>query len=148
MFSKWLREKSIVIRKIKTESKQESPLLPPKRLMWKQKMLQSDWNSDGSSNSINPLARLGGRLANAGDVRHEFEPWVRKVSWRKAWQPTPAFLPEESDGQRSLEGYSRSRACKAMGPQRVRQDCGDSACTQARCIPCANILRKGQGPKL
>ena len=26
--------------------------------------------------------------------------------WRKAWQPTPGFLPGESHGQRSLVGYS------------------------------------------
>ena len=38
--------------------------------------------------------------------RHEFHPQVRKIPWRKAWQPTPAFLPRESHGQRSLVGYS------------------------------------------
>ena len=26
--------------------------------------------------------------------------------WRKEWQPTPVFLPEESHRQRSLVGYS------------------------------------------
>ena len=26
--------------------------------------------------------------------------------WRKAWQPTPVFLPGEFHGQRSLDGYS------------------------------------------
>ena len=26
--------------------------------------------------------------------------------WRRAWQPTPAFLPGEAHGQRSLVGYS------------------------------------------
>ena len=26
--------------------------------------------------------------------------------WRRAWQPTPGFLPGESHGQRSLAGYS------------------------------------------
>ena len=26
--------------------------------------------------------------------------------WRRKWQPTPVFLPEESQGQRSLAGYS------------------------------------------
>ena len=36
----------------------------------------------------------------------EFEPWVGKIPWRRAWQPTPMFLPGESHGQRSLEGYS------------------------------------------
>ena len=34
-----------------------------------------------------------------------FEPWVRKIPWRKAWQPTLVFLPGESNRQRSLEGY-------------------------------------------
>ena len=28
------------------------------------------------------------------------------ISWRRKWQPTPVFLPGESHGQRSLEGYS------------------------------------------
>ena len=38
--------------------------------------------------------------------RHRFNPWVRKIPWRKAQQPTPVFLPGESHGQRSLAGYS------------------------------------------
>ena len=28
--------------------------------------------------------------------RHGFNPWVGKISWRRAWQPTPVFLPGES----------------------------------------------------
>ena len=35
-----------------------------------------------------------------------FDPWVRKIPWRKKWQPTPVFLPGESHGGRSLLGYS------------------------------------------
>ena len=35
-----------------------------------------------------------------------FNPWVRKIPWRRAWQSTPVFLPGESHGQRSLVGYS------------------------------------------
>ena len=38
--------------------------------------------------------------------RQEFNPWVRKIPWRRAWQPTSVFLPGESHGQRSLAGYS------------------------------------------
>ena len=38
--------------------------------------------------------------------RHRFNPWFRKIPWRRAWQPTPVFLPIESLGQRSLSGYS------------------------------------------
>ena len=38
--------------------------------------------------------------------RRGFDPWVWKIPWRRKWQPTPVFLPGESYGQRSLEGYS------------------------------------------
>ena len=44
--------------------------------------------------------------ANAGDVRDRFNPWAGKIPWRRAWRPTPAFLPGESHGQRSLAEYS------------------------------------------
>ena len=35
-----------------------------------------------------------------------FNPWVRKMPWRREWPPTPIFLPGEFHGQRSLVGYS------------------------------------------
>ena len=41
--------------------------------------------------------------------KHErcgFDPWVGKIPWRKAWQPTLVFLPGEFHGQRNLAGYS------------------------------------------
>jgi len=38
--------------------------------------------------------------------RCKFNPWVRKIPWRRAWQPTSVFLPEEYYEQRSLVGYS------------------------------------------
>ena len=34
------------------------------------------------------------------------DPWVKKIPWRRKWQPTSEFLPAESHGQRSLAGYS------------------------------------------
>ena len=34
------------------------------------------------------------------------DPWVGKIPWRRAWQPTPVFLCGESHGQSSLMGYS------------------------------------------
>ena len=42
--------------------------------------------------------------ATAEDVRDVGN--VRKILWRRAWQPSPVFLPGESHGQRSLAGYS------------------------------------------
>ena len=38
--------------------------------------------------------------------RFGFHPWVGKIPWRRAWQPTPVLLPGESHGQRSLASYS------------------------------------------
>ena len=37
-----------------------------------------------------------------------FDPWVGKIPWRRAWQPTPVSLPGESHGQRSLVRYIQS----------------------------------------
>ena len=48
--------------------------------------------------------------------RHGFDPWVGKILWRRKWQPTPVFLPGESQRRRSLVGYSPG------GSQRVRYD--------------------------
>ena len=38
-------------------------------------------------------------FTNAGD------PWAGKIPWKRAWQPTPVFLPGESREQRSQAGY-------------------------------------------
>ena len=38
--------------------------------------------------------------------RPRFDPWVRKIPWRRKWQSTPVFLPREFHGQRNLVGYS------------------------------------------
>ena len=38
--------------------------------------------------------------------RQGFDSWAGKSPWRKAWQPTPVFLPGGSHGHRNLAGYS------------------------------------------
>ena len=40
--------------------------------------------------------------AKTGEVRLVFDPWVRKIPWRRAWQPTPVCLPGEPHGQRGI----------------------------------------------
>ena len=45
----------------------------------------------------NPLAKCR---------RPGFDLWAGQIPWRRAWQPTPVFLPGESHGQRSLADYS------------------------------------------
>ena len=34
-----------------------------------------------------------------------FDPWLGKIPWRRAWQPTPVFFPGESHAQRCLMDY-------------------------------------------
>ena len=38
--------------------------------------------------------------------RPRFNPSVRKIPWRREWQPTPVFMPGELHGEGSLVGYS------------------------------------------
>ena len=46
-------------------------------------------------------------LANAGDVkRRGFDPWVRKIPWRKHGNPLQYSYLDNPHGQRSLVGYS------------------------------------------
>ena len=44
--------------------------------------------------------------ADAGDAGDMFDTWVKKIPWRRKWEPTPVFLPRESHGQKSLAIYS------------------------------------------
>ena len=55
-----------------------------------------------------PQWLIGKEFACIGVVTEDcgFGPWVGKIPWSRAWQPTPVFLPGESHGQRSLVGYS------------------------------------------
>ena len=52
--------------------------------------------------------------ANSGDT--SLIPGVRKIPWRRKWQPISVFLLGKSYGQRSLAGYS------LWGHKRVRHD--------------------------
>ena len=56
-----------------------------------------------------PWTEEPGRLQSMGSLRDGHD-WVTSLlpfnfmHWRKKWQPTPVFLPEESQGQGSLVG--------------------------------------------
>ena len=42
-----------------------------------------------------------------------FNPWVRKIVWRREWQLTPAVLPGKFHGQKNLVSYS-PWSCKEL----------------------------------
>ena len=55
------------------------------------------------------------RFSSSFPAGSDFGPWVGKIPRRREWLPTPVFLPGESHGQRSLEGYS-PWSCKELDP--------------------------------
>ena len=57
-----------------------------------------------SKNLVPWVAQMVKNLIQCG--RPRFDPWVRKIPWKKKWQPILVFLPGKSHGQRSLAGYS------------------------------------------
>ena len=55
------------------------------------------------------IGGISGKEPTCQFRRHKrggFDPWVRKIPWRRKWQPTPVFLPRESHGQWYLVGCS------------------------------------------
>ena len=55
-------------------------------------------------------------LDNEENMRCRFSPWVEKISWRRAWQPTLVFLPGESPWTEEPGGI------QSIGSQRVRHN--------------------------
>ena len=47
------------------------------------------------------LSRVDGKSGSVVKSLPGFDPWVRKIPWRRKWQPTPVSLPGKSHGQRS-----------------------------------------------
>ena len=84
--------------------------------------------SPGGTNGKDPACQFR-RHKRCGWVQSD--PWVRKIPWRRAWRPTPVFLPGASHGQRSLAGYGH-RVAKSW--TRLKWICphfhvmGDSHC--------------------
>ena len=71
-----------------------------------QQQQRRSWASQAALVVKNPPVNAGGMIC-------AFDPWVRKIPWRRKWQPSPVFLPGKSHGQRSLVGYS-PQGCKKL----------------------------------
>ena len=54
-----------------------------------------------------------GKESTCKSRRREFDSLIRKIPWRRKWQPAPVFLPVKSHRQGSLVGYS-PRSCKGL----------------------------------
>ena len=46
---------------------------------------------------------INGKESTCPCRKGRFNRWIRKIPWRRKWQPTPVFLPGKSHGQRKLQ---------------------------------------------
>ena len=49
-------------------------------------------------------------------LRSGFDPWIRKIPWRRKWQPSPVFLPGKSHGQRRVPRVRHDLSAKPPSP--------------------------------
>ena len=76
--------------------------------------------SEGELSKVGPGLRalprwLSGKEPARQCKRCRFDPWVAKIRWRRKWQPTPVFLPGESQGR-------EPGGLPSMGSHRVGHD--------------------------
>ena len=108
-----------LLMKVKKESEKAGLKLNIQKTKIMASSLITSWQIDGETmEMVTDFIFLGSKInvdddcssevkASASNVgKPRFDPWVRKIPWRRKWQRTPVFLPGESHGQRSLVGYS------------------------------------------
>ena len=69
------------------------------RVMWPW-MAQEDWSRTHFVKGF--LGGSDGKESSCQCRRCRFYPWLQNIPWRRAWKPTPVFLPGEPHRQRSL----------------------------------------------
>ena len=72
--------------------------------------------------------------------RCRFHLWIRKIPWKRAWQPTPVFLPGESHGQRSVVGYSPQGRRESDTTERALMD-GQLGCVHFEAAVKRTVLK-------
>jgi len=96
---------------------QLTPVLLPRKWMEEMKMLLLPWTEEP------------GRLQSMGSLRVKHD-WATSLSlftfmhWRRKWQPTPVFLPGESQGRWGLVGcrlWGRTELDRNINAYRTRQ---------------------------
>ena len=79
--------------------------------------------------------------------RPRFDPWVRKIPWRREWHPTPVFLSGKSHGQISLVGYSPWGHKESDMPEQQRvKNLPAIQETQVQSLGQEDLLEKGLAP--
>ena len=108
------------LREKERDKKMSGPTL---LLLWKTNVYSNQANTQSRKATFKMIGKFGTFLfthspssgfPDGSDQRKsppamqetQVRPWIRKIPWRRAWQPTPVFLPGKSHGLRNLVGYS------------------------------------------
>ena len=65
-----------------------------------------NWNQMQVLIDLNFIGGTSGKELAYQYRRQKFDPWIRKIPWRRARHLIPVFLPGESHGESSLADYS------------------------------------------
>ena len=95
-----------------TAGRREGPARDPCQVSWEQGR-EGNWSGEKQVPEYGDLSLWGGlpwwlrRWSVCLQCRRPgFNPWLRKIPWRRKWQPTPVLLPGKFHGWRSLVAYS------------------------------------------
>ena len=81
--------------------------------------------SDLARMHVSPVAGFCGGFAGKESTcqyrRCRFDSWVRKIPWRRTWQPTSVFFPGKFHGQRRVASYSPCGRKESDTTERFKQ---------------------------
>ena len=93
-----------LLMKVKKESEKVGLKLNIQKTKIMASGLITSWQIDGETvETVSDFIFLGYKITADGDCSHEIKRRL-PLGWRRKWQPTPVFLPGESQGQGSLVG--------------------------------------------
>ena len=75
--------------------------------------------------------------------RLKVDPWVRQISWRRKWQPTPIFLPGQSHGQRKRWTWLKQLSRHAQRIKRTQAI--NRVCASVCLCTCTVLVYMGWG---
>ena len=106
--------------------------------------LKKNYSSNNSENGLEEAMIEAKKSYKAlQQSRHEIKLALSNLSsWRRKWQPTPVFLPGESQGQRSLVGC---RLRVAQSRTRMKQLSSSSSSSKETGKPCTDCSSSGDG---
>ena len=93
---------SLVVRWLRLHSQCRGPGFDP----WSGNQIPYGTTKTSAAKQVTKYRWLSGKESACRSKRCGFDPWVRKIPWRRKWKPTPVLLHGKFNGQRSLAGYS------------------------------------------